>query len=209
MIIFVITGLIAALHIPEGTGPVQADFLSRSDAAAVYDIAPARFRPYIIELDVFVSGHPALFLSHSLTCGNAQCMWYVYEAVDSDHYRFVGTIGFHPKGFRWDEQRRLIWAYFRHGGSEGHFEAYHPEHDGFRKVSGTPTLRTTSAEFDAEWLKISAWREAAPPVWTCKWDSLAAGDDEWWDSRQEPGTDPQSLVRNLWSRISKASLMGN
>jgi hypothetical protein len=182
---------------------VAVDFLRRSEAVP----DGARFRPYVLELNVRGTSGKALLLSHSQTCSNAECEWFLYLPVDSGRHRFAGEIAFHPVGYRWDRQRSILTAYFRHGGGKGHFAEFRLTQSGFVETRGSSELVEDSAEFRERWSALEEGRSTGPPVWTCDWRRLLNGNDLWWEYRQETGgvpDDKRIRQTGIWARLQHA-----
>src|SRR6185436_10381604 len=188
----------------QALGPLLNDYLRRGPALVQLEVS--ELHPlHVLELDIEGAKRPSLFLSEGGSCGNAGCVWAVYRASGINRYRFFGEISFHPIGYGWDANRRVLLTYGRHSCCEGQFQEYRFTTNGFVEGDATATMQQDSSEFKALYSRITAWQKKAPPVWMADGEQLASGTGEW-ESYSPSGTGERVKTTGVWTRLKQAML---
>lgn len=98
-------------------------------------------------LDVFVENGSS---------GNAGKPWKLYRSTEEGEYEAVGTVFFHPLGFKLEDSR--LETYWRLNAGSGNFITYRVSSVSIDEVESTELLTTADAEYETRWRSIAAWR---------------------------------------------------
>lgn len=107
-------------------------------------------------LDANADGVPEVFIADTDRGGNAGEPWRLYRRAQEDSYEVVGTVFFHPLGFKLENLR--LETYWRLNAASGRFITYRLAADSIDEIERTELLSTEDAEFKKRWRAIAAWR---------------------------------------------------
>ena len=117
----------------------------------------------VLVLDATGDGLPDILIADTDRGGNAGEPWQLNRATPSGGFEIVGSVFFHPLGFRLVGTR--LETYWRSNADSGTFITYRISDEAITQIEKTDLLYANSPEFMRRWKAILDWRPNLQGTW--------------------------------------------
>jgi hypothetical protein len=117
----------------------------------------------ILVFDATGDGLPDVFIADTNRGGNAGEPWRLNRATPGGGFEIVGSVFFHPKGFRLVGTR--LETYWRSNAASGTFVTYRISDESITQIEKTELLYANDPEYERRSKAISDWRPNLQGSW--------------------------------------------